>query len=201
MGVLRNPASAPSVLMIRLIIAITLSTLALTPVFAQYQWRDTKGRMVFSEFPPPSSIAKSRIIKGLTLKPRPVQKAADEAAALAASDATDTLASANKTSKPTAPNADPIVASSASRLADRLAEYDKRRAEKLKAEKESDEKDKLAARQKDLCRNLNMDNRSLTSGRRLARINEKGEREIIDEKARITRLNENKELIAKHCAT
>jgi hypothetical protein len=152
--------------------------------------------MVFSDRPPPQSVAKSRIIRGFKPKPRPVQEAADKAAAEAAlagnrqngsdSDGTDR----REMPKPTE-----------SRLAARLAEFDKRRDERRKANKEKAQKDKVAARKKALCRNLHADNRALTSGMRLARVNEKGEREIIDEKAKQVRLRENRELLAKHCTT
>jgi hypothetical protein len=182
--------------MIRLLLALTLSVFALAPASAQYQWRDAKGRMVFSDMPPPQTVAKTQIIRGFKPKPRPVQEAADKAAAEAAQGAgqseprNQASISADDAPKPTE-----------SRLAARLAEFDKRRDERLKARKDKAQKDKVAARKKALCRNLHADNRALTSGMRLARVNEKGEREIIDEKAKQIRLRENRELLAKHCTT
>lgn len=182
--------------MIRLLLVLTLSVFALEPANAQYQWRDAKGRMVFSDRPPPQSVAKSQIIRGFKPKPRPVQEAADKAVAEAAQAGTRQAGSASDTT-----DRSELPKPTESRLAARLAEFDKRRNERLKTRKEKAQKDKVAARKKALCRNLHADNRALTSGMRLARVNEKGEREIIDEKAKKIRLRENRELLAKHCTT
>lgn len=181
--------------MFRLLIVLTLTCLALTPASAQYQWRDARGRMVFSDMPPPNTVNKSRIIRGFKPTPRPAQQAAEQAAA----DANNNSQPTDSARPDSAQNDGP--APTASRLAARLAEFDKRREARLIANQEKAEKDKVAARKKALCRNLHADNRALTSGMRLARVNERGEREIIDDQARKTRLRENRELLAKHCST
>ncbi len=178
--------------MTRFLLSLLLATITLTPAFAQYQWRDGKGRMVFSDMPPPHSINKKNVIKGY--EPPPVSE--------------DVTTSANKINAENrqieqAAQPAPITQetpSSESRLAERLAEFDKRREARLKAEKDGKDARKQASRQKDLCRNLQNDNRALQSGRRLALVNAEGEREIIDDKARKVRLKENRELMSKHCA-
>lgn len=184
--------------MTRLLLTLLLTTLTLTPALAQYQWRDGKGRMVFSDMPPPHSIAKKNVIKGYRAPPVPeqVQESVDrvstENAELAKEQAIEPQVA-------TASDLAPEQPSSAKRLADRLAEFDKRREARLDAAKKSEEQSKVASRSKELCRNLQNDNRALLSGRRLALVNAAGEREMIGDEARKVRLKENRELMSKHC--
>jgi len=184
--------------MTRFLLTVLLTTLTLSPAFAQYQWRDGKGRMVFSDRPPPHSIAKRNVIKGYTPPPvaPKIQESADQ---INAENAELAKEQQQRPAVATAADLEPEKPSSAKRLADRLAEFDKRREDRLKAAKKSKEDAKVASRSKELCRNLQNDSRALNSGRRLAIVNEAGEREIIGDNARKVRLKENRELMSKHC--
>jgi hypothetical protein len=182
--------------MTRFLLTLLLSTLTLSPAFAQYQWLDSKGRMVFSDMPPPHSIKKKNVIKGYKAPPvaTSVQESADRITAENAE-----LAKEQQPGIATAADLEPEKPSSAKRLADRLAEFDKRREARLEASNESAKQAKAESRSKELCRNLQNDNRALKSGRRLALVNAAGEREIIGDDARKVRLKENRELMSKHC--
>src|SRR5690606_7951222 len=65
--------------------AVALCTLAGAAQAVQYQWRDDKGRMVYSDLPPPASVTPDRIVRA----PGPRPSDATPAPAAATDPASD----------------------------------------------------------------------------------------------------------------
>ena len=125
---------------------------------AQWQWVDKDGRKVFSDTPPPSDIPESKILRRPRGKPGAVPSAAPVEAATAA--------------KPV--GADKELLDKKKQLEKQTAEAD---AAKRKAEDE-----RFAATRADNCTRARQSKAGLDSGVRMARTNDKGEREFYDEK-------------------
>lgn len=183
---LSGPRSAPGRTTLRALLAAgTLLVLLASslPAQAQWKWRDASGRITVSDRPPPREVADKDILQ------RPLQAQRREVdAALAA-------AAASAASAPTAPGA----AGPATPSVDKDLEARKRAAEAEKAAKAKAEEDKLAARRADNCRRARSNLATLESGQRLARVNDKGEREIIDDKTRAADMQSAREAIASEC--
>lgn len=129
--------------------------------FAQWQWIDNNGSKVFSDRAPPPDIPAKNILKqpGGTLK---IKAAAPDAPASAAS-----TASAPKISG-----------------VDKALEEKKKQAEDAEAAKRKAEVDKNAAARAENCARARQSKATFDSGIRIARVNEKGEREVMDDAAR-----------------
>lgn len=151
--------------------AVVLMTIASSPALAQvrYIWIDDKGVKTFSDQPPPASVPPKRILKA----PGGVPAAPSEAAATPAA-ATD-----NGPAKPKTP--------AAGSLAEREADYIKRRETTQK-----DEQKALAEAQRkreldSYCGDLRDTQRTLASGVRVASTDRNGERSFISEQERSAR--------------
>ena len=137
-----------------------------------YQWRDTNGRVVFSDTPPPPGIPASNIIK--SPKPRGAPAAAPAASGtgeVAGSDQGGQKSAAAK-------------ASAQKSVAEREADYKKRQADAAeKAQKDeqvaSDEK-----RREEQCRSMRQGLSALEGGQRVRRFNDKGEPYFIEDAER-----------------
>ena len=58
----------------------------------------------------------------------------------------------------------------------------------------------MAAAKADNCKRAREQMRSLESGMRMARVNEKGEREILDDKMRADEMKRARDMVASDCA-
>ena len=132
---------------------------------AQYLWIDEKGIKQLSDRPPPPSVPESRILK----TPRHPATAADP---VPVPDAVPVPAPASSTA-PAAPT-----------LAERNAEYQKR---KVVAAEQAQQAADEAARKADQavnCDNARQNQRLLDSGQRIAAIDSNGERRYIGDEER-----------------
>ena len=150
-------------------------TLAL-PASAQWKWRDKAGQTQYSDLPPPPGIPESDILL------RPTANATRRAAppAAAASPA----------------SAAPLVAARAS---DPELEAKRKKAEQDVADKKKAEEAKIAAVKTENCTRARAHLRTIDSGMRVARTNEKGEREILDDLQRAVESKRTREVIASDC--
>jgi hypothetical protein len=153
---------------------VLLCVLALAvPAQAQWTWRDKDGRINASDRPPPRDVPDKDILT------RPAVRAtAARTAASAASAAASTAA--------TAPQ-------------DRELEARKKAAEQDRAAKGKADEERVNAQRADNCRRARSQLAQLESGQRLSRINDKGEREVLDEPARNAELQRAREVIAADC--
>jgi hypothetical protein len=142
------------------------------PASAQWKWRDKTGQTQYSDLPPPAGTADKDILQ------RPNTTTTSRAsAALAASAA--------------ASGASGVAA--APMLAPRASEpelEDKKQAEEAKN----------ASIKADNCNRAKAQMRTLDSGVRMARTNDKGEREFLDDAARADEAKRTRDVIASECA-
>jgi len=168
---------ALSLLLLALLCSMSL------PAQAQWKWRDKDGRVTVSDRPPPRDVAEQDILgrphipatRGFT--PPIAGKAAAPAAA--------------------APGTAPASAPTA---LEREVQARRRAAEEEKAAKAKADEAKSAARRADNCRIARGQLAGLESGQRLSRLNEKGEREVLDDRARAQEAARAREVIASDCS-
>jgi hypothetical protein len=161
--------------------AAVLGLMALTLTMAVqaqniWKWRDADGRVQVSDRPPAASVPDSAIIQ------RP-GSAAGRAASVAP--------------------AAPASAASAIARGDSELEAKKRKlaADKIAADQVAQQaaKEKQAAQKADTCRRARNDLAAVDGGMRIARANEKGEREFLDDKARAAESNRLRQLVLDNC--
>ena len=145
---------------------------------AQWRWRDKSGHVTASDRPPPPDVAERDILS------RPTAQSAGRNA--------------------TPPAAAGSAASGVAGLAQKGpldVELDarKRAAEQEQAAKTRADEARLAAQRAENCRRARSHVATLDTGQRIARVNERGEREVIDDRARADELRQAREVIASDC--
>jgi hypothetical protein len=163
--------------------ASLLAAMALPASAQQWKWRDASGRVTVSDRPPPASVAEKDILQ----RPGGPTRAAAPAAAAAA---------------PTAASAVPGVDAeleARKRKADREEEARRKAEEDAEAAKKKAEDAKLAAQRAENCTRARAHLRALDDGLRMARVNEKGERVIFDDKMRAEESARTRAVIASEC--
>ncbi len=147
---------------------------------AQWKWKDKNGQVHVSDLPPPRDIADKDVLQRPTATTRTIVVAPSAAASGAPAPSA-------------APTAPPKTALD--------TELDKRRkaAEAEKTAQSKAEEEKLAAQRRENCARAKSHAAALESGLRMARTNDKGEREILDDKARADEMRRTREIIATDC--
>lgn len=156
------------------LIAITALAFSLS-AFAQWQWIDKAGRKVFSDRPPPVDVPEKNILK------QPGMSA----------PAVETPAS----NTPAAPAASAAKATGEDK---ELAEK-KRQAADAETARRRQEEERVARAQADNCSRARQAKASLDAGVRQMRINEKGEREFLDEGGRASEAQRLQGIIDENC--
>jgi hypothetical protein len=160
-----------------LLVAIVASLAASLPAQAQWKWRDRSGIIQYSDRPPPPDVAQKDIIE------RPARVTEPRAAAASAASAPAAV-----TASASAPSGvDPEL------------EARRRKAEQEDTAKRRAEEAKLAAQRADNCQRAQGQLRALEDGVRLVRTNEKGEREVLDDKGRAEETARARAVIAADC--
>ncbi len=155
---------------------------------AQWQWVDKDGRKVFSDRAPPAEVQEKDILK----RPPSRAAAAKPADAAATRDPAEVAA------------VDPL-ASPAGSVGPKLSGVDKellgkkKKAEEAELAKRKLEQESAAAAKADNCIRAKQSRASLTSGARIARMNEKGEREILDDAGRAAELKRVQSIVDSDC--
>jgi hypothetical protein len=145
---------------------------------AQWMWVDKDGRKVFSDRPPPADIAPNRIVRQPGGMPVPTVEMTAAA---------------------------PTTAASSGLAVPKLSGTDKGLEEKRKqnlaaeAEKKKADDATLASARSENCSRAKAAKVNFDSGRRIARTNEKGEREFLDENQRGAEARRLDSIIAKDC--
>lgn len=146
--------------LLRLALATLLSS-ACCAALAQYVWMDANGVKQYSDVPPPASVPASRILK------------------------TPGLAAAQPVAP--APDASPSAAPS---LAEREAEFQKRRAAAEEKRRAEEQQARMETTRKSVCEAARAQKRALGSGERLWRLDASGERRYLDDADRAAQLRE-----------
>ena len=157
--------------------AALLGALLAVPAQAQWTWRDKNGQTQYSDLPPPAGVAESDILQ----RPNATQRRAPAGAPAAASGAASGA---------------PALAPKGS---DPELEAKRRQAEQEVAAKKKAEEEKVAIGKADNCLRAKAQMRTLDSGVRIARTNEKGEREFMDDAARAAEAKRTQGIIANDC--
>lgn len=166
--------SLPHLFLLRLAALMVACVLTL-PVQAQWKWRDKDGRVTASDLPPPREVLDKDIIaRPPEVRRAPAQPAASAAAAVG-------LANAPKGALEREVEARKLAA-------------DQQQAAKAKADEE-----KLRAQRAENCRRARGHLAALDSGQRIARVNDKGEREVIDDRVRADEQRQAREVISSDC--
>jgi hypothetical protein len=148
---------------------------------AQWMWLDNGGHKVFSDRAPPADIPANHILR----QPAGARLANVDAAAAVPTSAP---ASATTTANP------PKVTGRDPALEEKRKQVEAAQAEKAKAEEE-----KVAAARADNCRRAQQGKAQIDSGMRIARINAKGEQEIMDDAQRQAEGRRLADVIARDC--
>jgi len=149
------------------------------PAHAQWAWRDKDGRVNASDRPPPRDVADKDIIS----RPAPPRAAAPRAAA----------------SAPTAGGTASAAAQAAPAPADTELQARKKAAEQEKSAKTKAEEEKATAQRADNCRRARAHLVTMDTGQRMVRINDKGEREVLDDAGRADEVRRAREVMAADC--
>ena len=150
------------------------------PADAQWRWRDKTGQVNASDRPPPQDIPEKDIIS----RPAPADLRRAGAAAAAA---------------PASGASAPAVASAPPTALEREVQARKKAADQEQAAKAKADEERVSTQRADNCRAARGHLSALESGQRIARTNDKGEREVLDDKGRAEELRRAREVIASDC--
>ena len=159
--------------------ALTTSFICLS-VLAQWQWIDSSGRKVFSDRPPGVEVPEKNILK--------------QPAARAKSNETQ----AGLPPPATGPVAAPVAAKPGEGVDKGLMEK-KKQADAAETAKRKADEERVAVAKAENCNRARQAKTGLDSGARISRINEKGEREFLDDSARAAESQRNQSIIDSDC--
>jgi hypothetical protein len=160
----------------RLVSVVALAVLACTcslPADAQWKWRDKGGQMHVSDLPPPSDVPDKDVLQKPDVARRKVAAA-------------------------------PLPASAASGLRPAAAtdpelEARLKRGEQERSAQQKEEDKRVAAAKAENCARAREQIRTIDSGVRLSRVNDKGEREVLDDAQRAAEAQRARDVAAADC--
>ena len=153
------------------LISVLVAVTFALPAQAQWKWRKN-GQIQYSDTPPPAGTPDQDILQ----RPNAPQARVVNPPASAASAAA-----------PAVPRVEPEL------------EAKRKKTEQDEAAKKKAEEDKHAAARAENCTRAKSYLRTLDDGIRIARTNDKGEREIMDDKQRADETRRTREIVASDC--
>lgn len=154
---------------------------------AQWQWVDKDGRKVFSDRAPPADVPEKNIVK------RPGIRGSSDPSSDKVLQSNQIGSVAGATTPPTAANVPPP-----SGVDKELAEKKKQAEQTEIAKKKAEEEKRLQAKQEN-CSRAKQAKATYDSGMRMAKTNEKGEQEILDDAARTVESKRIQSVIDTDC--
>lgn len=154
---------------------------------AQWQWVDTAGRKVFSDRAPPIDVPEKNILK------RPGIRGTTANVSNASTDASVAGAGA-PASAPQGVASEPKLSGVDQALLDK-----KKKAEQAQAAQRKAQEENLLKAKVESCARAKQAKATLDSGMRLAQINEKGQREILDQAQRAAEAKRIESIIEADC--
>jgi len=170
-----------------LALVVVMLASAAAPAQAQWVWVNERGIKQLSDQPPPVSVPPSRILKAPPGQMPDLRKELNAPAPEAA--AADTPAAAAPEAKV---KARPT-------LAERNADYNKRRIEAAESDQKVAQDAKQASAKADSCLKSRNNLSALESGQRIADYDAKGERFVIDDAQRAKRIKDTQAMVAQNC--
>jgi hypothetical protein len=152
---------------------------------AQWQWMDHDGRKVFSDLPPPADIPQGSITR------RPHVTLESEISGIPPAKAAASAAGASKASA--------SLATLAPKGQDATLEARKKAADDEAAAKKAAEAEHQARARRENCQRAKQAQNTLDSGIRIAQVNAKGERIIMDDAARAVETRRNQAILQTDC--
>lgn len=146
---------------------------------AQWQWIDSSGRRVFSDKAPPPDVPERNILR------QPGGRAAPMPAAAPAEEAAPPVATRASAPRPSGRDAS--------------LEQKRKQLETAEAEKRKAEEAAVAQQKADNCSRARQAKAQIDSGVRIARQNDKGEREFLDDQQRAAETQRLQGLIERDC--
>jgi len=147
----------------------------------QWKWRDASGAIQYSDRPPPAGTPDSAILA------RPTPSSSRQVRVVEAASGANGAAPGSAAAPAAAKTVDPEL------------EARRKKSEEERVARQKGEEDKQAKVRADNCERARGYERSLKDGLRIARTNDKGEREILDDKARNEELQRTQETIQSNC--
>jgi hypothetical protein len=166
---------------------VVLAGFICTPSEAQWAWKDTNGRLVYSDRPPPSDVKAASIVRQPTTHAlaSPVSSSgSDDAAKPADSKSSDAK------SAPTGPKT----------IAERELEFRKRQQERADSERKAAEEQTKSAAKAAECERARGYMKSLEEGIRIARTDSSGNREFLDDAQRAAEAERTRRIIQSTCS-
>ncbi len=168
-----------------LFVVVLGSALSL-PAEAQWKWRDRNGHTQYSDMPPPPGTADKDILSRPSSAQRPATAPPLSGAASSAPGA-EAAASAGRGAGLAIKSVEPEL------------EARRKLAEQVDADKRKADEARVAATKAENCVRARAQLRTLDSGQRIAKVNEKGERQIIDDAARAEETRRAQEGVTSNC--
>lgn len=170
-----------------------------TQGMAQWQWKDNSGRTVFSDRPPPASIPLKNIIKQPGV--------AAPVSVTVSNTSTRALPKSNEAQKQAAATEAEAVKPKQSAAEKAAAAKKKKEEEAKKAKTEAEAEKKMLAEKEqakkakaDNCRRARTALATLDSNLRVATVNEKGERIVMDDAARSAERKRLQKVVSSNCS-
>ena len=167
--------------------AIVLAGLTCTPSQAQWAWKDSNGRVVYSDRPPPSDVKAASIMRQPT-----TQTLASPAPSAGQSD--DAGKPADRPSDTKATPSGPKT------IAEREMEFRKRQQERADAEKKATEEQAKSATKAAECERARGYLKSLEEGIRITRTDASGNREFLDDAQRAAEVERTRKIVQSTCS-
>lgn len=158
---------------------LAAALIALAPLAAtaqtQWKWRDTSGKVQYSDRPPPADVAEKNILARPLGAQRPTWP------------------------EPAAAAASVPVAATPGRAVDPQLEARKREAEQAEKARQKAEEERVEKARAENCNRAKAYAKSLQDGLRISRPNEKGESELLNDAQRAQELARAQQVIASDC--
>jgi hypothetical protein len=165
-----------------------LVVLAAAPLaHAQYKWRDANGRMVYSDMPPPASVAPRDVLQA-PARPTPANAPTGSGEPAKPGAFEGSNEPVKEASKPGALGA-----------ADKELEFRKRRQERMDSEAKQMKAESAARTQQAQCAEARNGLRSLERGMPVSMVNERGEPQLLDESQRKNRIDALRQSLQDSC--
>lgn len=161
-----------------------LATLLSLPAEAQWKWRDKSGLVQYSDLPPPLGTPEQDILVKPGAQKNRAAATTEAAPALQAPAGAASAASANALTP---------------RTVDPELEAKRKKQEAEQAAKVKVEEQRIATARAENCTVGKAQVKTLDSGIRLARVNDKGEREFLDDKQRAEEMKRARGAVATDC--
>jgi hypothetical protein len=169
-----------------IITVVVVAGFTCTPSEAQWAWKDTNGRLVYSDRPPPAEVKAANIVRQPTTQvlsnPAPAAGGVEDAVKPADGKSSDAKSNAPKT------------------IAEREMEFRKRQQERADSEKKAAEEQTKNAAKAAECERARGYLKSLEEGVRITRTDASGNREYLDDAQRATEVDRTRRIIQSTCS-